>query len=69
MPLRGIVSEFIEAFRDAGGLTRTRATEVVALVLDEISNGLVSADRMDIKFGKELKDGVDHDQAQTRRKA
>ena len=57
LPDREIVSEFTAVLRDESGLTRTKATELLDLFLDEISSGLVSVDRMKIKCGKGLKDG------------
>ncbi|MCK4486496.1 MAG: integration host factor subunit beta [Desulfobacterales bacterium] len=42
-------SELIEALRKETGLSRTKATEVVDLFFDEMSNALASGDRVEIR--------------------
>ena len=42
-------SELIEALRKETSLSRTKATEVVDLFFDEMSNALASGDRVEIR--------------------
>jgi len=42
-------TELIEALRKETGLTKTKATEVVELFFDEMSNALAAGDRIEIR--------------------
>jgi len=42
-------TELIEALRKETGLTKTKATEVVELLFDEMSNALAAGDRVEIR--------------------